>query len=325
MKRYIAVVVVLVMIMIVPAVTAVRSLAANSTGFSDVPENAWYAEAVEYVRSRGLMVGTSGTRFSPNSSFTRAQLAMVLYRIAGMPEVSGTDSFADTREGLWYTDAVLWAQQNGIVEGISPTRFGTDVPVSQEQLATMLWRMEGEPEAEEAVGTSEYAAKAVGWAKENGIIVDSLNFSFTPLSNALRGQVAGLIANYVDWKDAKSAEAEIIVLTVAGRELDVEWAANSSVEALKELLKEGSITLDMSDYGGFEKGAALPKSLPQNKKQMHTDAGDIILYQDKQFVIYYDTNSWSLTPLGKIQGMTKEELQELLGEGNVQAELKLGR
>ncbi len=63
--------------------------------------------------------------------------------------------------------------------------------------------------------------------------------------------------------------------------------------------------------------------MPQNNEQMHPDAGDIILYQGKQFVIYYDANSWSLTPLGKISGMTKAELQALLGTGNVTAVLSL--
>ena len=81
----------------------------------------------------------------------------------------------------------------------------------------------------------------------------------------------------------------------------------------------------MSDYAGFEKGAPLPETLPQNNEQMNTDAGDIILFQGKQFVIYYDTNSWSLTPLGKITGISKSELRDLLGAGNVTAVLSLNR
>ena len=120
----------------------------------------------------------------------------------------------------------------------------------------------------------------------------------------------------------ESREAEI-ALTVAGRVLNVEWADNSTVDALRELLKKGDVTLDMSDYAGFEKGAPLPETLPQNNEPMNTDAGDIILYQGRQFVIYYDKNNWSLTPLGKITGMTKAELQALLGAGNVAATLSL--
>ena len=120
----------------------------------------------------------------------------------------------------------------------------------------------------------------------------------------------------------ESGEAEI-ALTVAGRVLTVEWADNSTVDALRELLKMGDVTLDRSDYAGFEKGAPLPETLPQNNEPMNTDAGDIILYQGRQFVVYYDKNSWPLTPLGKITGMTKAELQALLGAGNVPATLSL--
>ena len=119
------------------------------------------------------------------------------------------------------------------------------------------------------------------------------------------------------------SEASEIALTVAGRRLTVEWADNSTVDALRELLKKGAVTLDMSDYAGFEKGAPLPETLPQNNEPMNTDAGDIILYQGRQFVIYYDKNSYSLTPLGKITGVTKSELQTLLGAGNVTAILSL--
>lgn len=92
---------------------------------------------------------------------------------------------------------------------------------------------------------------------------------------------------------------------------------NSSVDALKELLADGPLTLHMADYAGMEKGADLGTILPQNNVQLHTQAGDIILYQGKTFVIYYDTNSWSLTPIGKIEDVDAEELRRVLGTGNV--------
>ena len=92
---------------------------------------------------------------------------------------------------------------------------------------------------------------------------------------------------------------------------------NSSVDALKELLADGSLTLTMTDYAGMEKGADLGTTLPQNNVQMNTQAGDIILYQGRTFVIYYDTNSWSLTPLGKIENVDSAKLRQALGTGNV--------
>ena len=94
-------------------------------------------------------------------------------------------------------------------------------------------------------------------------------------------------------------------------------ADNSSVDALKELMADGPLTLNMSDYANMEKGADLGVMLPQNNEQMNTQAGDIILYQGRTFVIYYDTNSWSLTPIGKIDNVDAEELKEVLGTGDV--------
>lgn len=92
---------------------------------------------------------------------------------------------------------------------------------------------------------------------------------------------------------------------------------NSSVEALRELLADGPITLNMSDYANMEKSVDLGVTLPQNNEQMNTQAGDIILYQGRTLVIYYDTNSWSLTPIGKIDNVDEEELKAALGTGDV--------
>ena len=100
-------------------------------------------------------------------------------------------------------------------------------------------------------------------------------------------------------------------------------AENSSVDALKELMADGSLTLNMSDYANMEKGADLGTTLPQNNEQMNTQAGDIILYQGRTFVIYYDTNSWSLTPIAKIDNVDAKELKEALGTGDVTVTLSI--
>ena len=96
---------------------------------------------------------------------------------------------------------------------------------------------------------------------------------------------------------------------------------NSSSRALVELLQKGAITIDMHDYGNFEKVGSLPATLPRNDKQITTEPGDIILYLGNQITFYYDTNSWNFTLLGKIDNVTKAELKKILGEGNVTAVL----
>lgn len=100
-------------------------------------------------------------------------------------------------------------------------------------------------------------------------------------------------------------------------------AKNSSVDALKELMTDGPLTLNMSDYAGMEKGADLGVTLPQNNEHMNTRPGDLILYQGRTFVIYYDTNSWSLTPIGKIDNVDVESLRAALGDGDVTVTLSL--
>ena len=94
---------------------------------------------------------------------------------------------------------------------------------------------------------------------------------------------------------------------------------NSSAEAFAEFLAQGDLTLDMHDYGSFEKVADLPRSFPRNDKQIDTDAGDIILYQGNSITIYYDKNSWNFTRLARIDNENKKRLQQILGKGNVKA------
>ena len=96
---------------------------------------------------------------------------------------------------------------------------------------------------------------------------------------------------------------------------------NSSSRARVELLQKGAVTIDMHDFSNFEKVGDLPVTLPRNDTPTNTDAGDLILYLGKRFVIYYDKNSWDFTPLGKVDGVTKAELKKILGEGNVTAVL----
>ena len=108
---------------------------------------------------------------------------------------------------------------------------------------------------------------------------------------------------------------------------DALWTAtlaeNSSAEALKELLRGGPLTIQMSDYGSMEKVGPIGQSLPRNDQQITTGAGDIILYQGNSLVIYYDTNSWNFTRLGKVDGVTQGEMKEVLGTGGVTVTLSL--
>ena len=161
------------------------------------------------------MSGTSTTTFAPNGTMTRSMLATTLYREAGSPAVSGSDAFTDTQEGAWYADAVLWASQEGVISGNGNGLFGTNDPVSREQIATILWRYAGSPSADAGQDFADeseiasYAAAAVDWARANGVVngangnhsrangvVNGANGNrFLPRNSASRAEVAVMLFN----------------------------------------------------------------------------------------------------------------------------------
>ncbi|MDE6189311.1 MAG: hypothetical protein K2G37_03390 [Clostridia bacterium] len=123
----------------------------------------------------------------------------------------------------------------------------------------------------------------------------------------------------------EQAKITKMYITINGNKLEITLAENSSVDALVEKLKQGDITYTASDYGGFEKVGSLGFGLPTNNTQITTQAGDVVLYSGNQIVLFYGSNSWSYTRLGKINGYSVSELKTLLGAGsnNVQVTISL--
>ena len=120
------------------------SNAAPASGYSDVPSDAWYAEAVAYCRKNNLMSGTSDTKFSPDEPLTRAMIVTVLHRLAGSPAASGKASLSDVQSGKWYTEAISWANSKGIVQGYPNGSFGVNDPVTHGQVALIFQRYSGD-------------------------------------------------------------------------------------------------------------------------------------------------------------------------------------
>ncbi len=115
----------------------------------------------------------------------------------------------------------------------------------------------------------------------------------------------------------KEREMTQLMLKIEGQEIAVQWEENESVEALKQLVTESPAQINMSMYSDFEQVGAIGSSLPRNDVQMTTQAGDIVLYQGNQIVIFYGSNSWSYTKLGRIKNLSQKELTELLGNSDV--------
>ena len=177
---------------------------ANDRPFEDVPEGSWYYDAVYFCYDRGNFKGVSKTRFAPDGTMTRAMFATVLYRIAGEPEVTGEIPFTDVESGKWYTNAVIWAAGEGIVKGCGGGRFGTEDPVTREQIVTMFWRFKGMPEAEnadlssftDADAISDWAKDAFDWAVGDGVISGKGDGVLDPKGTAKRSEVAQLVMNF---------------------------------------------------------------------------------------------------------------------------------
>ncbi|BDF68496.1 hypothetical protein CE91St43_24680 [Oscillospiraceae bacterium] len=217
--------------------------AMNDTGFSDVAADAWYADAVDYIRDNGLMSGTSATTFSPNTEASRSMLAAILYRAAGGPAVSGSAAFSDVAADAYYADAVAWAAETGIVSGYGNGLFGSNDSVSREQIATILWRYAGSPSAGAGQDFADestiavYAADAVDWARANGIVNGKEGNRFDPQGSATRAQVATILRNYMTLAQGGEQTPE----TGNGNVLVVYFSATGSTEKVVHTIAD---TLD---------------------------------------------------------------------------------
>ncbi len=113
-------------------------------------------------------------------------------------------------------------------------------------------------------------------------------------------------------KEGSMNDRNVMLITVGSETLEVTLEQNASADALKELLKDGPVTADASNYGGFEKVCQLPEALPSSDNRIVTGAGDVMLYDDDKIVIFYGSNTWSYTRLGRIEGKTAAELEKIL-------------
>ena len=122
-------------------------------------------------------------------------------------------------------------------------------------------------------------------------------------------------------KTSKETEEEpavkTLIMKIGNTTVAVDWEDNESVAALRELVKDKPLMVQMSMYGGFEQVGSLGTSLPRNDSQTTTAAGDIVLYSGNQIVVFYGSNSWAYTRLGHVTDKTAAEMAELLGNGNV--------
>lgn len=182
-----------------------------SKAFTDLDAKAWYHEGVDYALMNGLMNGVGGGKFEPDGQLTRAQLVTVLYRAAGEPDTGKqVNPFTDVADDTWYTKAVIWAANNGIVNGVAKNTFAPDDSITREQIATMLYRYAGAEAAKEdklsafpdAAKVSDWAKEALNWAVASGLINGVADANGTanlePQATATRAQIATILMRWLE-------------------------------------------------------------------------------------------------------------------------------
>ena len=177
--------------------------------FTDVKESDWFYDAVSYAVENGLMSGMSEDIFAPNTPLTREMLAVVLYNVEGQPESAGVNPFIDVKADMWYTEAILWANENGIVAGYNNGAYGVGDLITREQFATILYRYAQFKGYDVSIGAdtnilsyadafaiSEYAYPAMQWACGAGIMGGMDDGTLMPQGKATRAEAATMLMNF---------------------------------------------------------------------------------------------------------------------------------
>lgn len=177
--------------------------------FTDVSENDWFYDDVMFVFINELMIGTSDTTFTPYGTTTRAMVATTLWRMDGSPEPEGENSFTDVENGKWYTEAITWAHENGITVGYGDNLFGTNDPVTREQLAAFFYRYAEYKGYDTTItdsldrfidkdDVSDWAKDAMAWAIGYGLIEGRENNVLDPKDNATRAEFAAMLHRFCE-------------------------------------------------------------------------------------------------------------------------------
>ncbi len=231
--------------------------------FDDIFPGEWYTEAVDTAVSQGLMVGTSQYHFSPSQSVTRAQIVTVLFRLSGDEVPSDASKFADVPPDEWYTDAVIWAEENAIVAGYDDGLFHPNTDITREQTAAILLRYadyygyntagrSSLSSFSDGNKTSSYANDAMSWAVNKGIFSGSTNNMLMPKGTLTRAQMASVITRFcdysADWERVRLTDRELLAISSDV----ITLIANREYSALAEYIHPDGLTFVPYSMAGEE-------------------------------------------------------------------------
>ena len=181
-----------------------RPLAASAPAFADVPNGAWYEDEVAWCVAHDIMSGITDTDFEPETDMVRSTVALAIWRAEGRPEAASAAQFSDVEANADYAPAAFWTAERGIMSGYGGGVFGSNDPVSREDLATALWRYAGEPEAEagenfaDETDIANYARIAVDWARASGVVNGRPGNRFDPKATITRAEVSAVLYRYLN-------------------------------------------------------------------------------------------------------------------------------
>lgn len=198
---------------IVGTMLPTTAFAANTVSFRDVAPTAWYYDAVGYVSRKGIMSGVGNGSFSPETTLTRAQLCQILYNMEGKPR-TGNGAFSDVSADAWYKDAVSWSAEHSIVNGMGNGIFNPNLPITREQVVTILYRFAAYKnynlsvpvsldDYSDAGRLSSWAEDAMCWAVSEGIISGTSATTIAPQGTATRAQAATMLMRFCERMEAK--------------------------------------------------------------------------------------------------------------------------
>ena len=189
-----------------------ENAAGDAFPFTDVPTSAWFYDSVRNVYENYIMNGVSPTLFQPNGTMSRAMVATVLWRLEGEPEMDDTSVFTDVPRGQWYTQAITWAYEQGIITGYGGGRFGPQDNVTRQQLAAMLFRyaktmdLDGGERASLSTyrdqgQVADWAREAFAWAVAKGHINGTSPTTLSPTGTATRAQCAAILTRMLAYEE----------------------------------------------------------------------------------------------------------------------------
>ena len=179
--------------------------------FTDVKDTDWFFDTVKYVNQNGIINGMTEDTFAPGTELTRAMLVTILYRVEGSPEVEADSKFADVKASEWFGAPVIWASENGIVNGVSETEFAPNNAITREQIAAIMYRYAQAKGYDVAIGTvtningyedvntiSSWAVDALKYTVGTGIMKGKTESTLNPQDKATRAEAATVVMRFIE-------------------------------------------------------------------------------------------------------------------------------